>query len=232
MSGADAHHARLAEAAVGRWSADDDVIGVLLQGSVARGDAHPGSDLDLFVLLRPGASRPFAAETVDGILVETHFADAAGARERMERAPMLAYGFVRGRVLFDPTGEVDRLMNHAAGVLAAYRPREDEVRGVAHWLRSARMKIAAALEAGDARRAAFVAGTTTWKILEGLWAVNARPVPPSGAVFAELPALDRGPADWNLVFDRLLLANAEERGRAAIEAIDWILPRLPDSPNG
>jgi predicted nucleotidyltransferase len=232
VSGAHARHARLIESALERLRSDDDVIGVLLQGSVARGDAHPGSDLDLFVLLRPGASRPFAAETVDGILVETHFADAAGTRERMERAPRLAYGFLRGRVLSDPEGEVDRLINHAAAVLAAYRPRDDKVRGVAHWLRSARVKIAAALDAGDARRAAFVAGTTTWKILEGLWAVNVRPVPPSGAVFAEMPALGRVPVDWNLIFDRLLLADAEARGRAAIEVIDWILPRLPVSPSG
>jgi predicted nucleotidyltransferase len=36
----------------------DDVLEVRLFGSLARGDAHPGSDADLFIVLRDGAE-PF-----------------------------------------------------------------------------------------------------------------------------------------------------------------------------
>lgn len=38
-----------------RAAADTDVLAVLLFGSVARGEAHPGSDVDVCLVLGPGA---------------------------------------------------------------------------------------------------------------------------------------------------------------------------------
>jgi len=50
--------ARLRERARDVLARSPDVIEVRLFGSLARGDAHPGSDADLFVIVRDGA-RPF-----------------------------------------------------------------------------------------------------------------------------------------------------------------------------
>lgn len=49
---------------------DDEIIGSLLTGSVARGDALPGTDIDLRFILVDGVSRPFDSRIRDGILVE------------------------------------------------------------------------------------------------------------------------------------------------------------------
>ncbi len=42
------------EALLDRARHDRDVLAVMLFGSAARGDAHPGSDLDVCLVLRPG----------------------------------------------------------------------------------------------------------------------------------------------------------------------------------
>jgi predicted nucleotidyltransferase len=52
--------ARLKERAAGLVERRPDVIEVRLFGSIARGEAHPGSDADLFVVVRDGAE-PFLA---------------------------------------------------------------------------------------------------------------------------------------------------------------------------
>ena len=49
---------RLRERARVLLESEPDVVDVTLFGSLARGDAHPGSDADLFIVLRDGAG-PF-----------------------------------------------------------------------------------------------------------------------------------------------------------------------------
>lgn len=46
---------RLRQRASALLEADPDVLEVRLFGSLARGDAHPGSDADLYIVLRDGA---------------------------------------------------------------------------------------------------------------------------------------------------------------------------------
>jgi predicted nucleotidyltransferase len=56
--------ARLRERAHGLLGRRPDVVEVRLFGSLARGEAHPGSDADLFVVLRDGAG-PFLERLPD-----------------------------------------------------------------------------------------------------------------------------------------------------------------------
>jgi predicted nucleotidyltransferase len=49
--------ARLRERARSLVEHDPNVLEVRLFGSLARGEAHPGSDADLFIVLRDGAAR-------------------------------------------------------------------------------------------------------------------------------------------------------------------------------
>ena len=103
---------------------------------------------------------------------------------------------------------------------------EGERRGIGYWLQSADIKVRAALEAGDELKAAFIAGTTAWKILEGVWAVNDRPMPPSGGVSAHLADLSSRPppaADW---FARLFLGDTSARIETALDLIGWLVPLL------
>jgi predicted nucleotidyltransferase len=205
---------------------DPDVIGLMLTGSLARGDAYPGSDLDVQILLRDGCSRAFHAELRQGILVECSYADEARARSRLERDPMHVYAYLDGRILYDPEGRLQALFSAARARFETYRVPTEEVRGIAHWLHSARIKIVAARDAGDELRAAYVASTSAWEMLRGIWAAHGKPVPPSGALWAHLPDLPAGPPDVEAWLRRLFAGDTADRIGAAIEIIDWVLPHL------
>ena len=221
-------HHRLLQEVLDDAYRDSDAIGVMLEGSVARGDAYPGSDLDVHILLRDGCSREFYAELRQGILVECSYADEAHARSKLERDPMHIYSYLDGRILYDPEGRLQALVSAARACFEAYHVPAEEARGIAHWLKSSRIKIAAARDAGDELRAAYVASTSAWEMLRGIWAAHDRPVPPCGALWAHLHDLPAGPPDVEAWLRRLFAGDTPDRIGAAIEIIDWVLPRLEE----
>jgi predicted nucleotidyltransferase len=204
------------------------VIGVMLQGSVARGDHQPGSDLDLLVLVADGQGKGLVSEQIDGILVERHYRDEATLRQRFERRPDLAYGLVDGRILHDPRGRLAALTSHARRLLVDYQTPESVREDIYYWLYASRVKLVAAWDAGDELKAAFLVASTTWKILEGIWAVNDLPIPHSGAVLAHLSELADRPDDFGGHLNNLLLGDIDLRVTASLVVIDWVLNRLQD----
>lgn len=208
---------------------DPEVIGVLLQGSLARGDGYLGSDLDLLILLRDGCPHRFVVETIQGILVERHFSDRGRAEAKIRANPMLTYGFLDGRILRDDIGGLAELARVAQEVVNHYRTPPKELEGTLHWLRSAQVKIRAARDGGDTLKAAFIVAATSWKILEGMWAVNHLPMPPSGTVLSRRGDLTLAPDFWQGQFDQLFLGRTEERIEAALAVIDWLLALPTDT---
>ena len=98
--------------------------------------------------------------------------------------------------------------------------------GINDWLQSADIKVRAALEAGDGLKAAFIAGTAAWEILEGVWAVNDRPMPSSSGVSAHLADLSSRPplvADW---FARLFLGDTPTGVETILELTGLLVPLL------
>lgn len=219
------HRIILAEV-VEEAQANEDVTGLLLAGSAARGDAGPSSDLDIYVLLRDGGARAFRSEIRGGILVEYKSADFARAYSQIERNPMEIYAYLDGRILRDEGDRLAELTAFAQETFRTYKMPDAERRSINYWLQSADIKVRAALEAGDELKAAFTAGTTAWKIMEGVWAVNDRPMPPSGGVSAHLADLSSHPppvADW---FARLFLGDTSARIETALDLIGWLVPLL------
>jgi predicted nucleotidyltransferase len=219
-------HRLLLQEAVERACGDTDVTGVLLVGSVARGDAYPGSDLDVYVLLRDGCSRSFRSEVRQGIIVEHRYADYDHAAEEMERNPMRVYAYLDGHILYDPEGQLARLVNMARARLESYETPGKEKHKIAYWLESARYKMIVAREAGDLLQAAYVVSTASWPILEGLWAANDKPMPPNGAVRAHIRDLSRTPPALEDLWHRFFAGDVSDRIQAAIELIDWVVPVL------
>ena len=222
----DETHRRLLHEVLDRALRDKEAIGVLLCGSVARRDAYPGSDLDVLILLRDGCSRPFHSEVREGILVECAHADLNRARAKLERNPMRVYAYLDGRILYDPEGKLEQLTDLAGVCLSSYEMSGEDKHKLAYWLESALHKMIAAREAGDLLQAAYVASTTSWKILEGLWALNDRPMPPGGAVRAHIQDLTRRPLALEDQWRRFFVGDAPHRVQAAIEIIEWVVPRL------
>lgn len=219
-------HRRVVSATYENLCNDADVCGILLQGSVARGDAYPCSDVDVYVLLHDGLSRPFQSEYRDGILVEIKSADFGKATNQCTSNPMGIYQFLDSRILSDCEGKLQQLKDRAWDIFTTYRTPGGERQSIGYWLESALVKIQAARQAQDEPKASFVVATTSWKILEGIWAVNHKPVPPNGSVLFHLQDLTIGPEDWPETIKALVAGDTKERIDVAVTIIQWLLPRL------
>lgn len=216
----------LIQEAVAAAQQDDRVLGVLLTGSLARGDASPGADLDLRFVLSECEQRPFRSEQRDGVRVEREYQDEATARAAIADRPMNVYAYLDGRILYDPQGALGRLGEAARTRFATYRlPPADRDR-ILWWLRSAEEKVTVAMAAGDALKAAFVTATSSWHVIEGLWAANDKPLPPNSSVRPHLVDLTKGPADLNSAYCRLFLGDTGTRIATWIKLTRWIVTSL------
>lgn len=203
---------------------DPEIVGVMVYGSVARREALPLSDLDIYVLLADGVARGFQAQLRRGVLTEIKYADRAKAVRRLTANDMEAYALLEGLVVADPKGYFSDLRALAEQRLLHYRPPDELIRGVQHWLVSARAKIAASLDGGDLFRALYVTAVSSRTILEGVWLVNSKPTPAAGGVWAHLGDLaERPPKTW---LRDLFSAEGAGRAMSALRLIDWVLARL------
>ncbi len=203
-----------------------EIFGMMLIGSHARGDALPGTDLDLRFILSPGKSRPFQSETRDGIMVERSYADQTLAEFKLATNPMEVYPYLDGRILFDPLRVLAHLTTHAQSVFAQYQISEKERNEIAHWLKSVRLKITVASNARDSLKVAYIVSTASWPILTGLWAANNKPMPPNGSVWPHLKDLSKRPPALEELLTSFFCGEVEQRTEAALELLDWILTSL------
>jgi predicted nucleotidyltransferase len=124
-------HRNLLQRELKRAKQDTRTTGVMLQGSLARGDGDAGSDLDLFLLIQEMQSS-FSSEIVEGVLVERHSAGLDYIKKKCQQNPTLVYGFLDGRVLYDPQGELAELVCYARELLRAYRTPPEVMEGIRH----------------------------------------------------------------------------------------------------
>lgn len=205
---------------------DTEIIGVQLTGSLARGDALPGTGVDLRFILADGVDRPFDRRAVDGVLVERGYADVKTEQAKLNTNPMNVYAYLDGRILYDPEGVLVFLRERAQLRFDEYVVSQPERANIAFLLGCSRDKIRVAMDGGDVLKAAFVAGTSSWGIMEGLWAANSRPLPPNSSVRPHLKDLTVGPPDIEAKYRQLFMAETEERIRVALDLLDWIIAQL------
>lgn len=204
---------------------DPKVMGVLLTGSRARGDATPGSDVDLWVLLSGVNERRFRSEEEQGHLVEMHFRNLVQARDKMRRHAMELYSHLDGRILYDPEGKLAELRAEAQRLFESYQMPEAERKALAYWLQNARRKLQTALSEQAQLKMGYLSSIQGWKILEGLWAANQKPMPPAGAVFAHISRLEAPLPHFELM-NGLFGSDPHTRSKTALTLIDWILQRI------
>jgi predicted nucleotidyltransferase len=118
---------RLRDVIERRWPAEVQAIGV--HGSLAHGDDHDGSDVNLLVVkYRPAAGPRPALRRVEGILVDLEVTTAdegmRRARELTSRWPLEADRYVTTRPLHDPNGWFGKLRDAHLARLAETRPPE------------------------------------------------------------------------------------------------------------
>lgn len=216
-------HKKLVQAIVAEILSIDKVTGCMLIGSVARGDAYPESDLDLYILLEDGQKKKFHSETREDILVEYKYADVNQILVNFKNNPMELYSFLEGEILFDKSGELKKLKEIAAYEFENYRVSSDKVKGISHWLHSSLIKIQSALKANDELKASYIVYTLIWTLLEGIWAINNKPTPPAGSVLRYIQTLPNKPIHLEALLHKLFLGDTKERIESAIVLMEWVL---------
>ncbi|PEO33278.1 nucleotidyltransferase domain-containing protein [Bacillus wiedmannii] len=219
-------HKKLVQTIVAEILSIDKVTGCMLIGSVARGHAYPDSDLDFYILLEEGQKKKFHSETREGILVEYKYADVNQILVNLKNNPMELYTFLEGEILFDRSNELKKLKEIAAYEFENYRVSSDKVKGISHWLRSSLIKIQSAMKAHDELKASYIVHTSTWTLLEGIWAINNKPTPPAGSVLRYIQVLPNKPIQLETLLHKLFLGDTTERISSAIFLIDWVLHNL------
>lgn len=219
-------YGRLLQDIVSEAGGQKGLLGMLLIGSFARGDALPGSDLDLRLFFAPGHTRRFVAEVREGILIERGSVDVESALAKLATNPMEVYAYLDGRILSDPEGVITQLAGEARERFAAYRTPVKERSESTYWLESVRIKVRAALNAGDTARGAYLVSTASWPLLTGLWAANDKPLPPNGSVWPHLKDLTKTPPDLEVLLQGFFGGETRQRMLNALTLIDWIIEAL------
>ncbi|MFD2830433.1 nucleotidyltransferase domain-containing protein [Corticicoccus populi] len=219
-------HLNLVQSVLAEFSNNGKILGIMVVGSVARGEAYPDSDLDLYILIEDGIDKNFQAEIRENILVEYKYFSFKEAQRNMEKNPMEIYSFLDGVILIDRGGQLAQLKMNARPKLDSYCVSKKEVQGIIHWLYSSLNKIKAAEKMEDEFKVSYIISTSTWTMLEGIWAVNNQPMPPSGAVWTYIKKLDTLKEEMDELLSDLFTEELQKRTRAFIKISHWIIIEL------
>ena len=196
---------------------DTSIDAVLLNGSVAYGTATDLSDLDIIVI---GKRNDFVSQLIDGVLVEIHYTTFEKAIDKLNTNPMEIYKYLDAKIEYD-NGKAQEIITCAENILEHYCVSKKEQSDICYWLKCTKLKLESAFSKQDVLLISYIIATNTWKVLEGIWAVNKMPIPPSSSLYRRYSKLKLIPChDW---FEKLMVGSIENRGNAMIEIIDWIL---------
>jgi len=148
-----------------------EVLGVALFGSVARGDARPDSDVDVFVLVTDGMWREVeerGRRHVEFVFSSPQSTQAFGERRPDEYVKM----WQEARVLLDKEGRMAELRQAAEDLRVRGKPRPDQ-RSIRHWQFDAedQLRGVRGLRATDLPAAALV----LHRIARRAWFASTRP---------------------------------------------------------
>lgn len=193
-----------------------NVYGVLLIGSVAYGRATESSDLDIIVLCNKDK---FDSKYVNGILVETHFYTYDTMLRKLIANPSEVYKYLYSKIIFDD-GKLADIIQQANSIYNNYTTSESMKNEILYWLSSTKIKLTSALQENDLLKISYIISTNSWKVLEGIWAVNNKPMPPSSLAFLTQDTLSVIPYEnW---FTDLLIGDTISRGNSMLKIIEWI----------
>lgn len=204
-----------------KLKSNSNTTAILLMGSVASKTALPTSDLDLLIL---GDECKFQTEVIDGIQVEYLYITYDEAVHKLNTDEMDIYHYVGSKIMYDIDGRMIYLMRMAYGKFGNYKTPPHVKVALKSSLMGIKMKLTAYNDNSDRVNADFITVINSWKVLEGIWAINNKPMPPSGRILVDLKELDILPGEhW---FEELFSENTKKRTDQLLSLIDWILPQL------
>lgn len=198
---------------------DSFVKGIMLIGSVSYGIANKYSDLDLIVLCDKDQ---FVVKEVDGITVEIHYSKYETLLHRLESNPIEVYKYLYSKIILD-NGSLKALIEKAKNIYQNYQTPIKEKDNIKYWLKATKIKLISALENKDELKLSYLLSTNTWKLLEGLFAINNKPMPPSSLTYYLSKDMNIELDYW---FTKLLIGNVLDRAESMIKLIDFVNEKL------
>ena len=198
---------------------NEKIEAVLLIGSVAYGTATDDSDLDLIVISNEDR---FESKYIENILVEIHFHKYSTLVKHLNNNPNEVYKYLYSKIVFD-NGQLKKLIAKAKEIYNSYCTPNKEKEDICYWLSATKIKLLSAINSNDEMKVSYLLSTNTWKVLEGVWAKNNKPMPPSSIAFVKNNELSCVPCDnW---LSELLVGDNLSRANYMIDTIDWICGR-------
>jgi hypothetical protein len=215
-------HRNVAERVGADLAGRDDVLAVLIAGSVGRGEHVTASDVDLLVVttgdsvLEAGPRR-----LVDGLLMEWIARPEAAWLARFDRPKTSwLYSFLEAEVLMD-SGPAGRLVRAARGVLETYRTPAELRERLATTFWHGQAKLDRARAAGTPGELGYWAALGVESVLDGLYAVHDVPLPAGARRLAYLHLVPLTPDEDRLI-EVMLTGSPAER----FEAVSLLTARL------
>jgi predicted nucleotidyltransferase len=93
--------------------ASEDVLGCAVQGSTARGEVHPRSDIDLLVLVRGSGIYRWERRLIQNVMVNIALRSKDVLERMAKEEPYTIWGLQEARILYDPQGILEALKREA-----------------------------------------------------------------------------------------------------------------------
>ena len=139
-------------------------------------------------------------------------------RKKLESYPMEIYKYIYSKIIIDD-GRFAQLSAEAHEKYINYTTPDKEKENIVYWLSATKSKLLSAIKNNDAVKISYLVATNTWKVLEGVWAINNKPIPPSSLVFNTHNILSLPLDNW---FENLFVENILSRANTMIKIIDII----------
>jgi predicted nucleotidyltransferase len=210
---------------------DAEAVGaVLLHGSTVRGEAVEGSDVDLLVVTGDDDVELGRFHHRDGLVVDLVAHGPESWLERLQRPrPMWVYAFVEAEPLVDH-GPGGRLVEVARRRYETYRTPEAVKAELADALWHGRAKLTRAQRGTDPEAGYWASVYLVGAIVEMLYAVADRPLPPGSRRFDLIGSLDL-PEHQLALFEQLCAGPPRGRIAAAASLVDELGPLLGPPPS-
>lgn len=209
------HQLEVLDKVVNVLKQDKTTHSIVLMGSVAYGMATDYSDLDILVLCDKD---DFITKDVDDVVVEIHYHKYNTMNQILESNPMDVYKYIYSKTIFDD-GKFAKLYDKATKMYDNYITPKNEKEDIKYWLSSTKIKLLSAIASEDYIKASYLLATNTWKVLEGVWAINNKPMPPSSIAYNTYGRLEFPLENW---FKDLVAGDVLSKADTMIKIIEII----------
>src|SRR3989338_6912364 len=108
-------HKKIVDEIIGEESIKPDTIAINLFGSLAKGNERPNYDVDIQIISKEDKSWSLENKEKYGIKIDFEVCPAKKLIERAEKYPFLCYIYLNSKVIYDPNGFMNEILEDIRG---------------------------------------------------------------------------------------------------------------------